>query len=275
MPHERRTEHPPHLVPPGTLVDLDALDPGSTGGYPDKHAAREELAGHRERIRDLQTRLYAEHRRALLIVLQAMDTGGKDGTIRSVFEGVNPQGCQVTSFKTPSAEELDHDFLWRYHRHAPARGMIGIFNRSHYEDVLIVRVRSLVEERVWRGRYALINDFERLLAAEGVTVLKFFLHISRDEQRRRLEARLAEPHKRWKFSAGDLAERARWDDYRRAYADAIGACSTAGAPWYVVPADHKWYRNLVVARTIADTLEALDPRYPPPPADLDGIVVPG
>jgi PPK2 family polyphosphate:nucleotide phosphotransferase len=203
-----------------------------------------------------------------------MDTGGKDGTIKHVFEGVNPQGCRVSSFKAPSAEEANHDFLWRYHKSAPAKGRIGIFNRSHYEDVLIVRVKSLVHEEVWRPRYEIINDFERGLTLGGITVLKFFLHISKDEQKRRLQRRLDNPDKRWKFDHGDIRERLLWDEYQEAYQDMINACSTEHAPWYVVPADKKWYRNLVVARTIADTLEAMDPRYPPAEEGLENVTIP-
>jgi PPK2 family polyphosphate:nucleotide phosphotransferase len=179
-----------------------------------------------------------------------------------VFHGVNPQGCRVWSFKKPSSEELEHDFLWRYHQHAPERGMIAVFNRSHYEDVLVVRVHNLVPEDAWRQRYAMINNFERLLTLNNTTVLKFFLHISKDEQKKRLQSRLDHPDKRWKFNVGDLAERQRWNDYQTAFEDAINNCSTAYAPWYVVPANKKWYRNLVVARTIADTLEAMDPQFP-------------
>jgi PPK2 family polyphosphate:nucleotide phosphotransferase len=203
-----------------------------------------------------------------------MDTGGKDGTIKGVFQGVNPQGCQVWSFKAPSNEEAAHDFLWRYHQKAPPKGMIHIFNRSHYEDVLIVRVKDLVPEAVWRPRYEAINQFEYALTADGVTVLKFFLHISRDEQKRRLESRLQDPDKRWKFSSNDLKERAYWDDYQAAFEDAVNECSTAYAPWYVVPANRKWYRNLVVARTIADTLEAMDPKFPAAEKGLEKVSVP-
>jgi PPK2 family polyphosphate:nucleotide phosphotransferase len=208
------------------------------------------------------------------VVLQAIDTGGKDGTIRSVFEGVNPQGCRVWSFKVPSAEERDHDFLWRYHAKVPGRGMIGVFNRSHYEDVLVVRVKSLEPEGVWRPRYDLINDFERMLTLSGVTVLKFFLHISKDEQKERLEARIADPEKHWKFDAADLVERQSWDAYQGAFTDALSRCSTPHAPWHVVPANRKWYRNLLVARTIANTLEAMDPRYPDAQPGIAELTVP-
>ena len=267
-------DYPRYRVEPGTRVRLAEVDPDQSEGYKKKKHVADELAAQRDRIRDLQARLYAEGRQSLLIILQAMDTGGKDGTVRGVFEGVNPQGCQVWSFKAPTRHELEQDFLWRYHAKAPPRGMVAIFNRSHYEDVLIVRVRGVVPEDVWRHRYPMINEFEHLLTLNRTTVLKFFLHISRDEQKRRLEARLADPAKHWKFSSEDIRERAHWDAYMAAYEDAIGSCSTAHAPWYVVPANKKWYRNLVVARAIADTLEAMAPQYPPAEAGLEGVVVP-
>jgi PPK2 family polyphosphate:nucleotide phosphotransferase len=268
------TDYPRHLVEPGVAVSLATIDPDQSEQYRKKKDVAKELEKQRRRIQDLQARLYAENQRGLLIVLQAMDTGGKDGTIKHVFSGVNPQGCRVSSFKAPSAEEANHDFLWRYHKSVPARGRIGIFNRSHYEDVLIVRVKNLAPEGVWRGRYGQINDFERNLSLEGITVLKFFLHISRDEQKRRLQSRLEDPDKRWKFSSADMKERAFWDDYQRAFEDAIGNCSTSYAPWYVVPANKKWYRNLVVARTIADSLEAMDPQFPSAEEGLERIEIP-
>lgn len=260
-------------IEPGSSCDLATIDPDADGGL-DKEASKEALRHERARIVALQERLYAERRRSLLVVLQAIDTGGKDGTIRSVFEGVNPQGCRVTSFKVPSSEELDHDFLWRYHKAAPARGMIGVFNRSHYEDVLVVRLKNLVPEAVWRGRYGLINDFERLLAESGTTILKLFLHISKAEQKERLEARIADPEKHWKFDPADLTERQSWDAYRQAFDDALTRCSTPCAPWHVVPANRKWFRNLVVARTIADTLEAMDPKFPDAVPGISEMKVP-
>jgi PPK2 family polyphosphate:nucleotide phosphotransferase len=267
-------DYPRYRVEPGEPAGMAERNPDETEHYTRKKDVTEELAAARKRIGDLQARLYAEHRRSLLIVLQAMDTGGKDGTIKGVFQGVNPQGCQVWSFKAPSAEERDHDFLWRYHQRIPPAGMIHIFNRSHYEDVLVVRVKSLVPEAVWRSRYDAINDFERQLTASGVTLVKFYLHISREEQRSRLQSRLEHPDKQWKFSSNDLAERARWDDYQLAFDEALTRCSTPYAPWYVVPANAKWYRNLVVARTIADTLAAMDPQYPPAEPDLDRVTIP-
>jgi len=206
-------DYPRYRIEPGERVSLTAIDPDQTEHYRKKKEVAKELEKQRRRIQGLQARLYAENERGLLIVLQAMDTGGKDGTIKHVFSGVNPQGCRVSSFKTPSAEESNHDFLWRYHKSAPARGRIGIFNRSHYEDVLVVRVKDLVPEEVWRERYGQINDFERNLSNDGITVLKFFLHISKDEQKRRLQSRLDNPDKRWKFSSADIKESAFWDDY--------------------------------------------------------------
>ncbi len=267
-------DYPRYRVEPDTAFALSDVDPGETEHYRGKKDVEGELEAQRGRIAKLQERLYAENRHGLLIVLQAMDTGGKDGTIKHVFEGVNPQGCRVSSFKAPSAEEANHDFLWRYHKSAPAKGRIGIFNRSHYEDVLIVRVKKLVPEEIWRPRYEIINDFERSLTLGGITVLKFFLHISKDEQKRRLQRRLDNPDKRWKFDHSDIRERLLWDEYQGAYQDMIDACSTEHAPWYVVPADKKWYRNLVVARTIADTLEAMDPRYPPAEEGLENVTIP-
>jgi PPK2 family polyphosphate:nucleotide phosphotransferase len=267
-------DYPRYRVDPGEPARLAERNPDETERYTRKKDVVAELSAARKRIADLQARLYAEHRRSVLIVLQAMDTGGKDGTIKGVFQGVNPQGCQVWSFKAPSAEERDHDFLWRYHQRVPPVGMIHIFNRSHYEDVLVVRVKSLVQEAVWRERYETINDFERQLTASGVTLVKFFLHISREEQARRLRARLDDPSKHWKFSSNDLAERARWEDYQLAFEEALTRCSTPYAPWYVVPANVKWFRNLVVARTIADTLAAMDPQYPAAEAGLDQVTVP-
>ena len=262
-----------YRVPPGTKVRLRDYDPDETGGYEGKEAARSPLKRDRRRLRDLQEILYAQAQHSLLIVLQATDTGGKDGTIRHVMRGVNPQGCQVVSFKQPTPEELAHDFLWRVHRATPRRGEITIFNRSHYEDVLVVRVHNLVPPSVWQQRYEQINEFEQLLAESGTTILKFFLHISKDEQKERLQARLDDPTKQWKFNIGDLKERALWDDYVAAYEDALSRCSTETAPWFVVPANHKWYRNVVVARIIVEALEGLDLRYPDPAPGLAQVVI--
>jgi PPK2 family polyphosphate:nucleotide phosphotransferase len=266
--------YPRYRVEPGNPLKLATVDPNMSEHYERKRQVRDELEQQRLRIRDLQTRLYAEQRQSLLVVLQAMDTGGKDGTIRGVFEGVNPQGCQVWSFKAPSADELSRDFLWRYHQRTPPRGMITIFNRSHYEDVLIVRVKEMVPEDVWRRRYQMINEFEHMLTLNNTAIVKFFLHISKDEQKRRLQSRLDDPRKHWKFSSNDLKEREHWELYQEAFEDAINHCSTAYAPWYVVPANKKWYRNLVIARTIADTLEAMNPQFPQAETGLDRIVIP-
>ena len=262
------------LVRPGGWFDPAAVDSSSTPGAPGKKAhtgrAADEL---RAELAVLQDRLWAESRQSLLLVLQALDAGGKDGTIRHVFRGVNPQGCRVTTFRVPTAEEAAHDFLWRVHRETPARGQIGIFNRSHYEDVLVVRVHGLVPQPVWRERYRIIRDFEHGLAAGGTRIVKVFLHISKEEQAARLRARLARPDKRWKFRVSDLEERERWDDYQTAFRDAINHTSTAEAPWYVVPADRKWYRNWAVLTILVETLRAMDPQFPAPAEDLDGVVV--
>jgi PPK2 family polyphosphate:nucleotide phosphotransferase len=261
------------LVEPGEKFELAKIDPGSTEGAPGRKSVTEAaIVPLREELSRLQERLWAEHRRSLLVVLQAMDTGGKDGTIRNVFSGVNPQGMRVVSFKAPSQDELDHDFLWRIHRAAPAAGEMGVFNRSHYEDVAIVRVHNLVPKRVWRERFGLITDFEKQLAHGGTTVVKFFLHISKDEQLSRLKARLEDPEKRWKFNTADLIERALWDDYQVAYQDAIRKTSSESAPWYVLPANHKWYRNWAVATVLVDTLKQMDPRVPEP-QDLEGVEI--
>lgn len=261
-----------YRVQPGTRVHLTDIDPDNVGKW-DKDKAKKAVEKERARIEEWQEKLYAESKQSLLIVLQATDTGGKDGTIEAVFEGVNPQGCTVASFKAPSSEELSHDFLWRIHKQAPAKGMITIFNRSHYEDVLVVRVKELVPEAVWRERYQTINDFERLLWLNGTKILKFFLHISKEEQKERLQARLDDPTKQWKFNVADLTERQLWDQYQVAFEDAVSFCSTPYAPWYVIPANKKWYRNVVISRIIADTLEAMNPQYPPSP-DLKDVKIP-
>ncbi|HEY9782577.1 MAG TPA: polyphosphate kinase 2 family protein [Leptolyngbyaceae cyanobacterium] len=268
-----KPDYPHYRIRPAEKIKLADIAPDSCEDYKKKKEVETELEYQRDRLSQLQERLYAENKRSLLIVLQAMDTGGKDGTIKHVFQGVNPQGCQVWSFKTPSNEESNHDFLWRYHQRTPQRGMISIFNRSHYEDVLIVRVKQLVPEEVWRKRYHVINEFEQMLALNNITIIKFFLHISKDEQKRRLESRLQNPDKRWKFSINDVNERKFWDDYQQAYEDALNNCSTSYAPWYVVPANKKWYRNLVIARAIADTLEAMNPQYPAA-QELGNITIP-
>src|SRR5712691_6910167 len=259
-------------VKPGSRVKLVDRHASDTHGYNKEKAARE-LQQHQARMAELQELLYACKKQALLIVLQALDAGGKDGTIRHVMSGVNPQSCQVTSFKAPTAEELGHDFLWRVHKAVPLKGEIGIFNRSHYEDVLVVRVHKLVSKSVWSTRYGDINDFERTLADGGVKILKFFLHIGKDEQKKRFEQRLADPNKLWKAAPSDFEERKFWDQYTRAFEDALSKCSAAWAPWYVIPANKKWFRNLAVSQIIVEALESLDMKYPKLSFDPTKIVI--
>ena len=241
-------------VDPGSKVSLKDYDPGYTAKHSDRDSADKELQELSDELSDLQELLAAAQHHGMLIVLQGMDTSGKDGTIRHVLSHVNPQGCYVVSFKVPTPEELAHDFLWRIHKVTPAKGVLGVFNRSHYEDVLVARVHNLVPEKVWSDRYAEINHFEHVLAGSGVIILKFFLYISKDEQARRLLAREQDLDKAWKISAADWVERNYWDDYMQAYEDALSKCSTDEAPWYIVPANHKWYRNLAVAHTIVHTM---------------------
>ncbi len=236
--------------------------------------AEKECKKLRQELIELQNCLYADGRHKLLVVLQAMDAGGKDGTIRRVFRGVNPQGVRVTSFKRPSTADLAHDFLWRIHKAVPGDGMIGVFNRSHYEDVLVVRVDEIVPEHVWRPRFEMINQFEAMLAATGTRIVKFYLHISREEQKERFEERLRIPEKNWKFDSGDLKKRQQWNDYRTAYEEVLTTCSTNFAPWHIIPSDQKWYRNLAITRVLVDTLRDMDPRYPDQTEDLSGIVIP-
>lgn len=263
-----------YRVAPGSEVDLTAWDPSDSALFDgDKTEGKAAAKASSERLEELQELLYAEGRRKVLVVLQAMDTGGKDGVIRHVFEGVNPCGVKVASFKKPSSRELAHDYLWRVHEHTPARGEIVVFNRSHYEDVLVVRVRELVPREVWARRYDHINDFERMLADEGVTILKFYLNIDADEQKERLQARLDEPHKNWKFSTGDLEERKLWPEYTAAYEEMLGRTSTEWAPWHCVPANRKWYRNLVIGGVVVDALEGLGMSYPDPEPGLADVVV--
>ena len=259
-------------VEPGSRVRLARLDPAATHGF-DKASALPVLERQMVRLAGLQDRLWAEARHSVLVVLQGIDAAGKDGTINKVMEAFNPQGCVVSSFKVPTAEELGHDFLWRIHRRTPRRGEIGIFNRSHYEDLLVVRVHKLVPRSVWSARYEQINDFERTLAAGGTTIVKFFLTIDRDEQRARFQARYDDPTKRWKFSLGDLEERKLWDDYQAAFNEALSRTSTDIAPWYVIPANRKWFRNLAVASILADTIAGLHPAYPPEPDLPPNLVI--
>ncbi len=262
-----------YRVKPDGQLNLDTCNPDDTGEYKKTDQGKEkakaitvQLIG---RLEELQERLYANGNRAVLIVLQGMDTSGKDGTIKSVMSGVNPQGCKVVSFKTPSSEELDHDFLWRVHQKAPSKGQIGIFNRSHYEDVLITRVHGWVSDKVVKQRFNQIKEFEELLHESGTTILKFFLHISKDEQKERLEERIRDPEKRWKFNEGDLEERKLWKNYMDAFEDVMAATSTDHAPWYIVPANRKWYRNLVVADRVVDALEDMELKTPPAPAGVN------
>jgi PPK2 family polyphosphate:nucleotide phosphotransferase len=259
-------------LPPGTAPALDDAAAAAPPNAPEKAELRDHLGALGRRMAELQEVLYAEAKGALLVVLQARDTGGKDGAIRHVFGRLNPLGVEVTSFKVPTPLELRHDYLWRVHQRVPSAGMIGVFNRSHYEDVLVVRVHGLVPRAMWEARYEQINAFERHLAANGVTILKFYLHISAEEQRQRLLARLRDPSKHWKFNPGDLKERARWQDYTDAYRDAIRATGTAEAPWYVVPADRKPVRDVLIARVVVETLERMGPRYPPPAAGLSDLL---
>jgi PPK2 family polyphosphate:nucleotide phosphotransferase len=263
-----------YRVTDGKDFTLAKWDPADTGGFEggkaDGRAKLAELTAH---LDDLQEKFYADGRHQLLVVLQGTDTSGKGGAIRKAFEGLDPAGVQVASFKAPTEVELAHDFLWRVHPHAPAKGQIAIFDRSHYEDVLVVRVHDLVPPARWQARYTHIRNFEKMLADEGTTILKFFLHISKDEQAERLRARLDDPAKNWKFRTGDLEERQHWDQYQDAYEEMVRRTAAKHAPWIVVPANRKWYRDLVITHTLIDTLEGLDLRYPEPAEDLSGIVI--
>ncbi len=263
----------PFTFKPGTKIDLDKIPTRIDQDKYDSAAAKKRIERNAAEMAVLARRLVAENKRAVLLVLQGMDTAGKDGTIRSVMRGMNPRSCQVVSFKVPSEEELDHDFLWRVHHAAPRKGNVGIFNRSHYEDVLVVRIHELVAKDVWKERFAQINDFEKLLTACGTVIVKCYLHVSKDEQRQRLQARIDEPESRWKFNPGDLAERKLWAEYQTAYVDAINRCNTKHAPWHIVPADQKWYRNLVVSELMLETMKDLDPKYPVVNEDFSGLIV--
>lgn len=262
-----------YRVPAKGKLNLKAYDPDETGDYKKtdqgKDKAKADTAKLIARLAGLQERLYANATRSLLIVLQGMDTSGKDGTIRSVMSGINPQGCNVVAFKAPSKDELARDFLWRVHREVPPKGHIGIFNRSHYEDVLVTRVHGWVSDAVARQRFKQIKEFEELLHENGTVILKFFLHISKAEQKERLEARIADPEKRWKWNSGDLEERRYWDKYMQAFEDVLSATSTTRAPWYVVPANRKWYRNLVVANCVVEAVARMKLNAPPGPEGVD------
>jgi PPK2 family polyphosphate:nucleotide phosphotransferase len=272
-PHNAAMFESDYLVRPGKKFRLKDRKTDDSGPFDDKDDAAKPTEKNLERLRELQEVLYAQGKHALLVVLQAIDAGGKDGAIRHVFSGVNPQGCSVSSFKKPTALELAHDFLWRIHAAVPPLGMIGIFNRSHYESVLVERVKNLVPKDVWSKRYDHINEFERMLADSGVTIVKFFLHISKDEQKERLEKRLKDPAKNWKFNPADLDERKLWDDYQEAFDEMLERCSTDWAPWYVVPADRKWVRNWILSETLVHTLESLDMKFPPPAPGLEKIKI--
>ncbi len=263
----------PYLVKPHSKVNLKKYPTNDTGDFKDKEDAEPATDRHLKRLSVLQEVLYAQAKYSVLIVFQALDAGGKDGAIEHVFSSVNPQGCQVTSFKVPSTEEKSHDYLWRYHMHVPARGMIGIFNRSHYESLLVERVRKFAPEKVWSKRFDQINAFEEMLAAEDVIILKFFLHISKEEQKERMESRLLDATKNWKFNPGDLEDRKFWDDYQEAYEDVLSKCSTKHGPWYVVPSDRKWFRNWVISDAIVRKLEGLDMKFPPPVPGIEKIKV--
>ncbi len=260
------------VAKPGSRTKLATIDPGATHGF-EKAAAAKLTAKQLERLTSLQERVWAEAKHTVLVVLQGIDAAGKDGTISKVMEAFNPQGCPVTGFKVPSAEEMAHDYLWRVHQHLPRRGEIGIFNRSHYEDVLVVRVHDLVPKDVWSKRYAQINEFERMLTENGVTIVKFFLSIDKDEQRARFQSRYDDPTKRWKFKMGDLGERKLWDEYQTAFDDVLTKTSTDWAPWYVIPANRNWFRNLAVSTILADTIADLKPEYPLEPDLPAGLVI--
>ncbi len=252
-------------------LKLNKLDPAYTGKHESEDAAKQETEHYLKKLTHQQALLYAEHKHAILIVLQAVDAGGKDGTIKHVFGPINPQGVVVASFKQPTPLELAHDFLWRVHPQAPGRGQIAIFNRSHYEDVLVTRVHHVIDKATWTDRYQRIRDFEALLVENKTTILKFFLHISKEEQLARFEQRLDDPARNWKISDADYSEREFWDDYVKAFEDAIHATSTPDAPWYIIPSNHKWFRNLAVSQIIADTMEELKLAFPPPTVNLADI----
>ncbi len=258
-------------VLPGSKVDLKAVDAGFTDKHETHQDALAEIEAHDQNLHDLQYLMYAEGKRSLLIVLQGRDAAGKDGTINHVLGAMNPQGCSVTGFKVPSKEEAAHDFLWRYHQHTPSKGQVAIFNRSHYEDVLVQRVHEMVPRAVWSRRYDHINAFEQMLADNGTHILKFYLHIDADEQLRRFKQRIDDPARHWKISEGDYAERPYWDAYTSAFADALGKCSTEHAPWFIIPSNHKWFRNLAIATIVSETLESLHMSFPEPTVDMAEI----
>ena len=258
-------------VDPNSKVKLDEIDAGYKGEHENKESANAELEKHVQRLRELQYLMYAENKRSLLIILQALDAAGKDGTINHVLSAMNPQGCRVYGFKTPSPEELAHDYLWRIHQATPRKGYVAVFNRSHYEDVLVVRVHNLVPKEVWSKRYDEINAFEKQLTENGTHILKFYLHIDKDEQLARFKQRLDDPNRHWKISESDYAEREYWHEYQKAYEDAISNCSTKDAPWFIIPSNHKWVRNLAVSQILVDALESLGMKFPAPTVDIAEI----
>lgn len=258
-------------VQEGSKVQLDEIDPSYKGENEDKDAAQDELERHTQRLSELQYLMYAENKRSLLIILQALDAAGKDGTINHVLASMNPQGCRVYGFKAPSAEELTHDYLWRIHQVTPPKGYVTIFNRSHYEDVLVVRVHNLVPKEVWSRRYDIINNFEKGLVDNGTHIIKFYLHIDKEEQLARFKQRLDDPKRQWKISESDYAEREYWNDYQKAYEEAISKCSTNYAPWYIIPSNHKWFRNLAVSQILIDILESFNMKFPAPTVNLEDI----
>lgn len=255
----------------GSKVNLGKVD----AGFKDQHESHEhalpEIEAYTQKLHDLQYLLYAEGKRSLLICLQGRDAAGKDGTINHVLGAMNPQGCRVTGFKVPSKEEAAHDFLWRYHKATPAKGQVAIFNRSHYEDVLVQRVHNMVPKEIWSKRYEHINNFEKLLYDNGTHILKFYLHIDAEEELERFKIRIEDPARHWKISEGDYAERPFWDDYTAAFEDALSKCSTEHAPWFIIPSNHKWFRNLAISRIVSETLEALNIKFPEPTVDIDAI----
>ena len=260
-----------HQLEPGRSIRLDEMTTKGKDFCDDRDRAEAEFHSLRQELAELQYRFYADGSHKLLIILQAIDAGGKDGTIRHVFDGVNPQGVRVWSFKAPSKNEQARDYLWRVHRRVPADGMIGVFNRSHYEDVLVVRVEQLVPESTWRPRYEQINQFEKMLCENGTTILKFYLHISAKEQKERFEERLSDPAKNWKFSIDDLRKREQWDAYMEAFEEMLNRCTTPWAPWHVIPANQKWYRNLAITKTIVETIRQLNPQFPPAEKGIENI----
>jgi PPK2 family polyphosphate:nucleotide phosphotransferase len=261
-----------YKVTSDSSIDLSKIATDTIGKIKKEDACKV-IQEYQKKLYDLQERLYAEHKQSLLIILQAMDTGGKDGAVESIFSGLNPAGIKVSNFKAPSADDLSHDFLWRIHKEVPPKGYIGIWNRSHYEDVLIVKVHDIIVKKTCESRYEDINAFEKILTNNGVVIMKFFLHISKDEQKERLQSRLDNKEKLWKFDPADIKERTLWNKYRKAYEEAIDNCSAVNAPWYIVPADHKWYRNIIMIETIVKTLEKMDPKYPKVDLDPSKIII--